>query len=261
MNQHLDIIKTEFTKQSTKFHAYMANEDKEQFNKNAIQQIHLSGNENVLEVAAGTCAFGRMIAPHVAQITELDATKAMLSIGKKENEKIGIENVKYVIASAEQLPFADNVFDIVVSRLAFHHFPFPELIFAEMKRVLKTNGKLVIADMIARNQPYRILADQYEKLRDPSHVHCLTKEELYTLAKLNHMKIDHCSLTKIPMSLIGWMNLTDTPLEIKEQVINDMKREINGGQKTGFEPYLKNDQIMFDHQWILFICRDDDENQ
>lgn len=217
--------------------------------------MHLTGKENVLEVAAGTCAFGRIIAPHVAHISELDTTKAMLSIGKKENEKVGIVNADYMIATAEKLPFLDCVFDTVVSRLAFHHFVEPEIVFAEMCRVLKTNGQLVISDMLAREDPYRELADQYEILRDPSHSRCLTIEDFYALAQKYNMEVEHCSITTIPMNLKSWMDLTDVEPERKEQIKKVMQLDINGGQKTGFQPYMKDDEIMFDHQWVLLICK------
>lgn len=99
----------------------MTSGTKESFNQMAIERMHLTGNEHVLEVVAGTCAFGRTIGPKVQRITELDSTEAMLSIGQAENEKAGVANAEYVIGTAEHLPFADGTFDIVVSRLAFHH--------------------------------------------------------------------------------------------------------------------------------------------
>lgn len=34
---------------------------------------------------------------------------------------------------------------------------------------------------------------------------------------------------------------------------NHMLTDINGGKKTGFEPYMQNDKIMFNHKWFLFI--------
>lgn len=74
MNGNLDLIKTEFTKQAPSFNDYQETDVKRAFNFMAIEQMRLSDNENVLEIAAGTCAFGRMIAPHVTHITEFDAT-------------------------------------------------------------------------------------------------------------------------------------------------------------------------------------------
>lgn len=63
---------------------------------------------------------------------------------RAEAERTGINNVSFVQGMVEIMPFADASFDMVMSRLAFHHFQDPEIVFAEMVRVLKSGGKLVI---------------------------------------------------------------------------------------------------------------------
>lgn len=253
MNGNLDLIKTEFTKQAPSFNDYQETDVKRAFNFMAIEKMHLSGNENVLEIAAGTCAFGRMIAPHVTHITEFDATAAMLAVGRQENEKARINNADYVIGTAEQLPFEEGTFNLVASRLAFHHFVNPDIVIKEMRRVLKSDGKIVIADMIARNEPYRKIADEYERLRDPSHVRCLSEKEFILLAEKYGFTVLHKSLIDIPMDLNAWLNLTKTPQVVKDRITTDMLTDINSGKKTGFEPYIQNDKIMFNHKWFLFI--------
>lgn len=55
--------------------------------------MELKGNETVLEIAAETCAFGRMIAPTVQNIVELDITWEMLNAGKSSSKKTSIDNV------------------------------------------------------------------------------------------------------------------------------------------------------------------------
>ena len=76
----------------------------------------------------------------------------------------------FVKGYAEDLPFLDNSFDIVFSRLAFHHFTDVNAVFAEMVRILKPGGKLVMIDMEAAEEALRASEDEIETLRDPSHV-------------------------------------------------------------------------------------------
>lgn len=76
--EQIETVRREFTKQAKNLEAYQTIFSKAEFNALAIEQMRLTGKERALEVAAGTCAFGRAIAPHVARITESDATKAIL---------------------------------------------------------------------------------------------------------------------------------------------------------------------------------------
>jgi len=57
-----------------------------------------------------------------------------------------------VIASAQQLPHPDGVFDLVISKSAFFQFPDPSSALAEMKRVLKPGGRLILFDYNRRTQ-------------------------------------------------------------------------------------------------------------
>ena len=80
----------------------------------------------MLEVAAGICACGRALAPLAGNAVCLDMTPTMLSVGKVEAEKANHTNMTFILGDAMELPFWDNRFDIVLSRLAFHHFPHSE---------------------------------------------------------------------------------------------------------------------------------------
>ena len=215
--------------------------------------MRLTGKERALEVAAGTCAFGRAIAPHVAHITESDATEAMLKIGREHGEKSGVANAEYVLAEAEHLPFEDNSYDIVVFRLAFHHFADAEAAMQEMCRVLKTGGKLVIVDMAARQEHLRKTADGYERLRDPSHVKCLSETEFEALTACCGVVKDFTYLTRIPVKLSAWLDLTGVRGDTRDKIVSAMKDDIAGITQTGFEPYKQDDEIMFDHRWFLYI--------
>jgi SAM-dependent methyltransferase len=87
-----------------------------------------------------------------------------------------------VICRAEDLPFADGSFDVVVSRIAPHHFEDIRKAVAEMARVSKR--LVVIEDTLYLSDEQ----EQAEKLRDPTHVRSYTEEEwreLFTAAGLD----------------------------------------------------------------------------
>ena len=122
-------VKKSFEIQADKFATYHMS--KAEYTDYLIQSIQATGKEHALEVAAGTCICGRALAPFVRDITCLDLTEAMLEQGKWLAEKDGLRNISFVTGRAERLPFEDDTFDIVITRLSLHHFVEPEKKFRE----------------------------------------------------------------------------------------------------------------------------------
>ena len=177
----------------------------------------------------------------------------MLAAGRREAEKEGLFNIHFVLGDAVQLPFLDENFDIVLSRLAFHHFPNVEPPFSEMARVLKPGGKLVLIDLEAAEESLRQTEDRLETLRDPSHVKNLSRAEMLALYRKRGFDVECCEVVKMPMILKNWLDHTNTPKGAREEIIHRMERELSGGEKTGFAPYEKDGQIVFDHRWVTIV--------
>ena len=246
-------IQKSFTQQAENFENGKMNFSKKEYLDYTVSKIAPTGTDNVLEVAAGTCACGRAVAPGARSVTCLDMTPAMLEVGRTEAEKEGLHNMHFVLGDAAELPFLDNSFDIVLSRLAFHHFPNTDRPFAEMARVLKPGGKLVMIDMEAAEEALRTSFDGIEKLRDPSHVRCLSKEEMLALYRENGLTIFCDEIVKMPVILQNWMDHTATPPEIRAQIKTKMEQDIAGGTPTGFYPYYDGSEIRFNQRWVLLI--------
>lgn len=70
-------------------------------------------------------------------ISEKMIEKAKKNLGNKAELKVG---------DSEYLPWKDNSFDVIVCNASFHHYPNPEKVLLEMKRVLKKNGTVIIGD-------------------------------------------------------------------------------------------------------------------
>ena len=119
-------IQKSFTEQAKNFETKSMNFTKQEYLEHMISYVKPQKTDTVLEVAAGTCICGRSLAPFVKNVTCLDMTMAMLAVGKAEAAKQRLLNMDFVQGNAEKLPFSDNSFDIVISRLAFHHFPNPK---------------------------------------------------------------------------------------------------------------------------------------
>ena len=93
-----------------------------------------------------------------------------------------------VVARAEDLPFADGSFDVVVTRIAAHHFEDIGRAVAEMARV--SSRLVVIEDTLYRSDEQ----EEAERLRDPTHVRSYGEDEwkeLLTGAGLEVERVEH----------------------------------------------------------------------
>jgi ubiquinone/menaquinone biosynthesis C-methylase UbiE len=123
----------------------------------------------VLDVATGGGHVARRLREQGAEVVTVDPAPGMRAD---------------VICAAEDLPFADGSFDVVVTRIAAHHFADIGKAVGEMARV--SNSVLVVADMLYRDEDEH----EAEKLRDPSHVRSLTAEEWRELLESAALEVE-----------------------------------------------------------------------
>lgn len=257
---NLKTINDAFASQAAGFDDTEYHLSKSDFLAYMIRKIKPESADNILEVAAGTCICGRAIAPYVHHVVCLDATEAMLKEGQQECRKENLQNITLIKGYAEELPFLNDTFDTVLSRLAFHHMTDYEAVFREMARVLKPDGKLVLIDMVPGDEGMRAQIDSIEKMRDSSHEHVLTKSEMRKLYEENDISLDIQEQKEIPVSLEKWMALTGTSDETKKQLRSMMKEDLSGARTTGAGPYVKGGEIFFNHHWVLNIGRKNEKH-
>jgi arsenite methyltransferase len=107
--------------------------------------------ENVLDIGCGggfDVIFAATVVGPKGKVTGIDVTPEMLERSKKNLQETSIENVTLKQATAEELPFPDNNFDVIISNGVFNLIPDKIKAFSEVFRVLKLNGRLMVADQI-----------------------------------------------------------------------------------------------------------------
>lgn len=148
----------------------------------------ISPSASILDLACGTGELTRLILKTNPQqdITGIDISPAMLAIANNKLE--AYPQAKLSIASATELPFARQSFDLVICANAFHYLESPELTLAEIKRVLKPKGTIVILDW-CRDYFILKIGDRLFNFIDPAYRKCYTKGELESLLLTAGFKI------------------------------------------------------------------------
>ena len=136
----------------------------------------------MLDVCCGPGTMALDLAPHVAHVTGLDLTPAMLEQARRAQAERGCANVDWVEGDVFDLPFEDGAFSLVTCGAAFHHMVDPRLALGEMARVCRPDGRIVARD-VTPDATKSVAYDRMERLRDPSHTHALVPAEIARLGQ------------------------------------------------------------------------------
>ena len=254
---NIDDIRTQFTRQADAYAATSQARD-EAAHTMMVEMCRPEPEGCVLDVACGpgflTMAFARRCAA-----VGLDATDAMLSMARAEARKRGAGNVRFEKGVATALPFAPASFDIVACRAAFHHFPEPGRVLAEMCRVVKPGGKILTADTVTSEDPIEADAhNEIERLCDPTHVRALKATEFHELFRANRLDIVNELPGRIHYDLDGWI-LHGGPTPEIEAEIHRRFEEALKQDRTGLHVRSKEGKILFTHQTLVLVAVPRDE--
>jgi ArsR family transcriptional regulator len=104
------------------------------------------------DLGCGTGQVTAALAPFVAHVVAVDASAAMLHAAKKRLQ--GMRNVELRRGDIESLPIDDARLDAATLMLVLHHLPDPSKALAEVARVLKPGGQLVVVDMLPHDRDH-----------------------------------------------------------------------------------------------------------
>ena len=201
MSTHRDRILDQFTRQALPFSSAPGIKD-ERALALLVEASGAGPDDTVLDVACGPGLVVGAFARVVRHVTGIDVTPAMLARARELTA--GLSNVTLDHGDVLPLPYADGAYSIVVSRFAFHHFPDPAAVLAEMARVCRPGGRVVVCDLTASDDPVKAAAfHRIEMLRDPSHVRALPLAELEALFGTVGLEAPARTFYKLPFELEG----------------------------------------------------------
>lgn len=233
MAQHNDVIRESFTTQAQAFATNPWVTDEERIRR-LVAAARLTGDERVLDIATGPGYIAEAFAGAAREVVGVDLTDAMLAIAKERTHQRGISNVSFRPADAQNLPFENVVFDVVVCRLALHHLQKPLQVLREMARVCLEGGTVLVEDIYASEFPERAAyQDRWEILRDPSHVRTLPVSELLQLFRDAGLETDAVTTADdLTPEVERWMATTrvtpERAAEIRRLLEEDRLHDLSG---------------------------------
>lgn len=186
---------------------------------------NVSTQAQALDVGCGAGHLAFNLAPLLAQITALDPAPGMLDTVRAAAAANGLGNLVTQAGHAGALPFADASFELVASRYSAHHWLDLAAGVADMRRVTRRGGYVLIIDVQA---PADALADTHlqcwELLRDRSHVRDRSDSEWRAL--LDDAGIELLAHHSWPLRLefASWVSRMRTPPE-KVAMLRQLQQE------------------------------------
>ena len=184
-----------------------------------VRFVAPSGDERVLDSGTGPGALAFALAPHVRQVIALDLVPELLEQGRTRAARY--PNVTFVEGDATKLPFGYGEFDLAGSLRTLHHIARPELAVAELARVTRPRGRVLVIDQIAPVDPLAALElNRFERARDPSHARALADIDLRHSFEANNLVLLRAEYGREPRDLEAYLDLAGCEGEARERAVS-----------------------------------------
>lgn len=174
---------------------------------------------SVLDLGCGGGHASYVAAQHVSSVVAYDLSHEMLEVVRAEAKKRGYTHLTTTQGYAEKLPFADEQFDIVISRYSAHHWHDVGSALREVKRVLKPQGRVIFMDVSSPGHPLLdIWLQTVEALRDTSHVRDYSPGEWLSMLTDAGLAISAVSQERLALAFPDWIERMRTPSVMVEAI-------------------------------------------
>jgi ubiquinone/menaquinone biosynthesis C-methylase UbiE len=166
--------------------------------------LALRGDERVLDVGCGAGALAYAVAPAVREVVAVDSDPSMVELARRNAPA----NVRVEQADGERLPFAASEFDLAATLRTLHHTEHPGRLVAEVVRVTKPGGTVLVVDQLAPpdEEEARTL-NEFEQARDASTWRLLPERELRELLAQAGLTVEREEIVREARDLEAYLDL------------------------------------------------------
>ena len=166
--------------------------------------VRLNGDERALDVGAGAGALAFALASRVREVVAVELDEELAERARADAP----QNVQVVVGDGEHLPFDDFSFDLAGTLRTLHHTRRPELMVAELARVTRPGGTILVADQLAPTDPLAAFElNRFERARDASTTRVLSDGDLRSLFDANNLVLRRDRVVHEARDLEGYLDL------------------------------------------------------
>lgn len=180
--------------------------------------VQPSGDERCLDSGTGTGALAFALAPHVREVVGVDRVPELL--GEARRRAAAFPNVTFVEGDATKLEQQSDSFDLAGCARTLHHVHRPELVIAELARVTRLGGRVLVIDQLAPADPllaYQI--DRFERARDTAHERLLPDVDVRALLEANGLVVTRTEFAEEHHDLDRYLDLAGCEGEARERAL------------------------------------------
>jgi SAM-dependent methyltransferase len=157
----------------------------------------------------------RLLAPLVGEVVGIDASEDLVDVAREHAPP----GCTFVVGDAEALPFPYGDFDLVGCLRVLHHVRRPELVVAEIARVTRPGGTILLADQLGDIDPMRSLElDRFERARDPSHTRLLPDADIRGYLDANDLVVVANEIVNERRDMERYLDVAGLEGEARERV-------------------------------------------
>jgi ubiquinone/menaquinone biosynthesis C-methylase UbiE len=180
------------------------------------QFVQPAGDERALDVGTGTGALAFALAPIVREVIGVDVVPELLDRARSVGGEF--PNVSFLEGDATRLDFSSGSFDLAGSLRTLHHVARPELVVAELARVTRLDGRVLVVDQIAPVDPLAAVElNRFERARDPSTARVLADVDLRGLFEANGLVLLRSEREVVHSDLDSYLELAGCVGDAREQ--------------------------------------------